>query len=453
LSAAPGLLHTAPVPWPWLFLAVTLVGAWFTFNAYLPHRRGSPLIVPSFFAGWLTGELSAHHFAWQLAATLFFVSAGALEAWPGWLGLGITLVSWAGLLVQLLISARTRGVVERALCDGLGDGRVPDAGPSRAPRGRLVIPFLLYDRDVEVVRDLRYAPGAGRRHLLDVYRPRAGASDAPVLLQIHGGAWVIGDKRQQALPLMLHLAARGWVCVAANYRLSPRATFPEHLVDVKLALSWTRERVADYGGDPDFVVITGGSAGGHLSSLAALTANDPAYQPGFETRDTSVAACVPFYGVYDLANELGSERHAGLERFLSRAVMKKTLAEDPDLYRRSSPLSRVHADAPPFFVIHGTHDSLAPVEEARGFVARLRACSASPVAYAELPGAQHAFELFHSLRTRHVVRGVERFLARLHADYRAAPASSAGGKRLRSASTTSRAPASTLSVPVLTTRS
>ncbi len=441
---------------PWLFLAVTLVGAWFTFNAYLPHRHGSPLIVPSFFAGWLTGELSAHHFAWQLAATLFFVSAGALEAWPGWVGLGITGLSWAGLLLQLLLSARTRDVVGQALAEAIGSETAQpmerdDARPG--PRGRLVLPFLLYDPAVEVVRDVRYAAGAGRRHLLDVYRPRSGAAEAPVLLQIHGGAWVVGDKRQQALPLMLHLAARGWVCVAANYRLSPRATFPDHLVDVKLALRWIRERVADYGGDPAFVALTGGSAGGHLSSLAALTANDPEYQPGFESADTSVSACVPFYGVYDVANELGSPRHASIERFLARVVMKATLDEDPQRYRKASPLHRVHAGAPPFFVIHGTHDSLAPVEDARALVRRLRERSQRPVVYAELPGAQHAFELFHSLRTRHVVRGVERFLTRLHADYRAARVSFSGGKRLRSASTTSRAQASTLSVPVLTTRS
>ena len=64
---------------------------------------------------------------------------------------------------------------------------------------------------------------------------------------------MVGDKGQQALPLMLHLAAEGWVCVAANYRLSPRVAFPEHLLDCKQALRWTREHVAEYGGDPDFV--------------------------------------------------------------------------------------------------------------------------------------------------------------------------------------------------------
>ncbi len=69
----------------WSFLFVTLVGAWFTFNAYVPHRRTGPLIVPSFFAGWLTAELSAHHFAWQVVATVVFVAMGALDVWP-WMG-------------------------------------------------------------------------------------------------------------------------------------------------------------------------------------------------------------------------------------------------------------------------------------------------------------------------------------------------------------------------------
>jgi acetyl esterase/lipase len=445
---------------PWLFLLVTLVGAGFTFNAYLPRPSGTRFMVPSFAAGWLTDELSGHHFAWQLAATVLFVWAGALEAWPGWLGLGITVVSWAGLAALLWTSHRSRHVVEEALVGGLGADYADQLESGLAtrtalpePPARLLLPFWLRDSNVDAVRDLRYAEGGGSRHLLDVYRPRDGAQGAPVLLQIHGGAWIIGDKRQQALPLMMHLAARGWVCVASNYRLSPRATFPDHIVDVKLALRWIREHVAEYGGDPDFVVITGGSAGGHLSSLAALTANDPELQPGFEQVDTSVRACVPFYGVYDIANELGRDRSHSLERFLDHTVMKRSIQEDPELWKSASPLSRIHEGAPPFFIIHGSHDSLAPVEAARAFAAKLRRVSRAPVAYAELPGAQHAFELFHSLRTRHVVRGVDRFLAWVYSAYRAGREPWAGGNRLRSASTTSRAPASTSSEAVLTTRS
>jgi acetyl esterase/lipase len=409
---------------PWLFLIVTLIGAWFTFNAYIPQRRTGPLVVPSFFAGWLTSELSAHHFAWQLAATLFFVWAGALRAWPGWVGLGITLASWLGLLALGRVAQGAAPVVETALQDALGsgyaEGILPEVSERLAapdPAGRQLVPFLLFDRDVQVTRGIEYAPGAGRKRQLDVYAPRLGVRDAPVLLQIHGGGWVIGDKREQALPLMNYLAARGWVCVAANYRLSPRATFPDHLVDVKLALRWIQENIAGFGGDPFFVAASGGSAGGHLSSMLALTAGDAEYQPGFEEVDTSVRACVPFYGVYDLTDQYRLQAQPGIDSFFGRVVLKKSFAEEPDAFRRASPMHRIHPDAPPFFVIHGTHDSLASVEEARQFAKLLRETSKAPVAYAEIPGAQHAFEVFHSRRTAHVTRAVGRFLGYVYSQY------------------------------------
>jgi acetyl esterase/lipase len=339
-------------------------------------------------------------------------------------GLGITLASWIGLLVLGRIAQRAAPVVEIALQDALGPGYADAILPPHAerlaapdPRGRHLIPFLLFDRRVRVMRDIPYASGAGRRHQLDVYAPRLGVREAPVLLQVHGGGWVIGNKREQALPLMNHLAARGWICVAANYRLSPRATFPDHLVDLKRALRWIRENIAEFGGDPSFVAASGGSAGGHLSSLLALTAGDPEYQPGFEELDTSLRACVPFYGVYDLTGRYGLQARYGVDSFFGRVVMKKRFADDPDAFRRASPMHRIHVDAPPFFVIHGSHDSLASVEEARQFAKRLRGTSKAPVAYAEVPGAQHAFEVFHSQRTTHVVRAVGRFLGHVHSQY------------------------------------
>ena len=140
---------------PWLFLIVTSIGAWFTFNAYIPQRRTGPLVIPSFFAGWLTSELSAHHFAWQLAATLFFIWAGALRAWPGWVGLGITLASWLGLLALGRIAQRAAPVVEAALQDALGPGyaerilpEVVERLETPDPPGRQLVPFLLFDRQV-----------------------------------------------------------------------------------------------------------------------------------------------------------------------------------------------------------------------------------------------------------------------------------------------------------------
>ena len=409
---------------PWVFLAVSLVGAWFTWNAWFPSRGSRVLRVPSFFAGWLTSELAAHHIAWQAVATVFFVAAGALAEWPGRVGLVVTLCSWAGLLGQLGLGRRSRETVERALEGGLGPGyreRIDrewaEKLESPDPRGRLVIPFLFRDGEVSSVRDLPYVEGAGPRQRLDVHAPRTGARGAPVLLQIHGGGWTIGNKRQQALPLMMHLARRGWICVAANYRLSPGATFPDHLIDVKQALRWIRENIAEYGGDPDFVAITGGSAGGHLSALAALTGNRPEFQPGFEEVDTSVQAAVPFYGAYDFTNSQDHTMGEGLVSFVERLVLKKKLEDDREAFEQASPLHQVSPDAPPFFVVHGTHDSLLAVDDARVFAARLREVSRAPVVFAELEGAQHAFELFHSPRTHHVIRGVHRFLGTVYSEY------------------------------------
>jgi acetyl esterase/lipase len=158
------------------------------------------------------------------------------------------------------------------------------------------------------------------------------------------------------------------------------------------------------------VVVTGGSAGGHLAAMVALSENDPRYQPGFEDVDTSVAACVPFYGVYDLLDRNGVRGAASMAPFAERFVMKCSPTAERELWEAASPLSLIHADAPPFFVIHGTHDSLVFVEEARVFVDNLRTVSANTVLYAELPGTQHAFEMFHSERSVQAIRAVTEFV-------------------------------------------
>ena len=156
---------------------------------------------------------------------------------------------------------------------------------------------------------MRYGPH-GRANRADIWHRRDLPRDgrAPVLLQVPGGAWAIGMRRPQAYPLLSHLADRGWVCVSMAYRVSPRHTWPDHIVDVKRALAWVKENIAEFGGDPNFVAISGGSAGGHLAALATLTPNDPQYQPGFADADTSVVAAVPVYGRYDWDSTEGAGR-------------------------------------------------------------------------------------------------------------------------------------------------
>lgn len=213
---------------------------------------------------------------------------------------------------------------------------------------------------------------------------------------------------------MSHLAELGWICVAINYRHSPRNTWPDHIIDVKRALAWVKAHISEYGGDPDFIAITGGSAGGHLSSLAALTPNDPRFQPGFEEADTRVQAAVPFYGVYDFTR-LQDAMHPMMLPLLERMVVKQPRTANMQSYLDASPVTHISADAPPFFVLHGRNDSLVPVQQARGFVDQLRQVSKQPVVYAELPFTQHAFDLLGSARAAHTAIAVEQFLAEVYA--------------------------------------
>ena len=149
---------------------------------------------------------------------------------------------------------------------------------------------------------------------------------------------------------------------------------------MKKVIAWVREHGPEYGADPNVVFVAGSSAGGHLASMAALTANDASLQPGFEDVDTSVTAVVSLYGYY---GPVGPER--------------------------SSPMAYDGRGAPPFFVAHPDRDTFVTVEDARRFVESLRKGSANPVVYAELPGAQHVFDYFYSIRFEAVIDGIEAF--------------------------------------------
>jgi acetyl esterase/lipase len=395
------------------FLLRQVLTAALTANAVRPVP-GYWAGVPSMLGGWLTSELAPHLLAVTAADTAREIARGR----PSRAGLTLAAGSAVGLAALVVEATAARRHVDAALDEALGADHVERLRATytdldlSTPLSQLAWPFRLHDDEVEVTKDVVYDAEHGRRGLLDVYRQRGtDLRDAPVLLQIHGGAWSTGSKDGQGIPLMLHMAARGWVCVAINYRLSPRDPFPAHIVDVKRAIAWVREHVAEYGGNPGFVALTGGSAGGHLTALAALTANDPEYQPGFEEADTSVQAAVPFYGVYDLAGSIGTRRALQIrDRFVGPKVMFGDPRDDLEPFEKASPILRVRREAPPMLVVHGSRDSLVEVEQARQFVSRLRAVSEQPVAYAELPGTQHAFDVFPSIRSAAVVRGVDRFL-------------------------------------------
>ncbi|MFZ1175771.1 MAG: alpha/beta hydrolase [Mycobacterium sp.] len=391
-------------------------------NGLRPLARKGYSTVLVFWFGWPTSEVPGLYLSASLLDAVRRGRRGHFAGPKGKAALALTAASWAILAVIRYRGITTPGpVLEAGLREQLGQdyAEALNALPTTPTRiGRRDLPLrttVARRRFVEKTNIVSYGPH-GRANLADIWRRRDLPRDgkAPVLLQVPGGAWVIGWRRPQAYPLMSHLVARGWVCVSMNYRVSPVHTWPDHIVDVKRALFWIKKHIAGYGGDPNFVAISGGSAGGHLAALAALTAGDPTFQPGFEDADTSVVAAVPLYGRYDWYSTHGEGRRefVGL---LEQFVVKKKLSTHRDVFIDASPIQQLRADAPPFFVLHGQDDSLIPVGEGQEFVDALRAVSKSPVAYAELPNAQHAFDIFGSPRAHQSAEAVARFLSWVYA--------------------------------------
>ncbi|PRI13459.1 alpha/beta hydrolase [Mycobacterium shigaense] len=356
--------------------------------------RGSPSAL-GWFAGWLSTEFPPH-----------VVTGHALSRVPR-PSIGRVGKSWAA---QKADQALTAALVESFGADYADLVCHPNCEATEcAPRGGWLQRPGPHRRYAAQTSDISYGPG-GRDNLLDIWRRHdmAPGRRAPVLIQVPGGAWAVNGKRGQAYTLMSRMAELGWIVVSIDYRKSPRSTFPAHLIDVKRAIAWVRENIADYGGDPDFIAITGGSAGGHLASLAALTSNDPKFQPGFETADTTVQAAVPYYGVYDFTNP--EAMHELMLPFLEQFVMRARYADTPERFEAASPISYAHHQAPPFFVLHGEKDELVPCGQARTFCAAMRDAGAPVVAYAELANAHHAFDILSTVRSKLAAAAVADFL-------------------------------------------
>jgi acetyl esterase/lipase len=257
--------------------------------------------------------------------------------------------------------------------------------------------------------------GDSPSQVLDVWRPRElPAQPAPVMIFVPGGAWVHGGRILQGYALMSKMAELGWVCLSVEYRVAPNHPWPQHITDVKTAIAWARANVDKFGGDRNFVAIAGTSAGGHLAALAGLTPNDPEFDADLpEGSDTSVDAVVGIYGRYDWEDRSTVER-ARFVDFLERVVVKRKIAKRPEIFRKASPIARIHDNAPPFLVIHGGGDTVIPVQQARDFVSKLGSVSRATVSYAELPGAGHGFDMTDGARTGSTATAIGLFLNQVH---------------------------------------
>ncbi|CAO3641541.1 unnamed protein product [Mucor hiemalis] len=204
-----------------------------------------------------------------------------------------------------------------------------------------------------------------RKMVLDVFtstnKPKSGLQ--PVLVHIHGGAWRMGSKDVFYPHEKILAQENNWVIVNIGYRLAPKNAYPTHLMDVKRAIRWIKQNIASFGGDPNFVVLSGDSAGAQLASIASMTANDPEFQPGFESVDTSVRGVINFSGALDLVNEA----HSAL--FFSKKVANLDHV-DTEFLSQHSPLARVQKAKEenklvPFLIIAGERDSLTESRQSK----------------------------------------------------------------------------------------
>lgn len=339
----------------------------------------------------LVSELAPAYLVLRALIGWGFLAAGAAGLGIGQAGVALFAFSEAGLLVLMARTVRS--------------ARETGHSPSMLTVFKVV---ERRPRKVALLPEVRYWSGL----TLDIYS-RSDVTAAPTLMYVHPGSWMRGRPGRQARALFHRLASDGWVILDIRYPLSPDATFPDHIVGVKRAIAWAKSEGHVYGVDPDRVVISGGSSGAHLAALATLTWDNEELQPGFEEADTSVVACLPFYGIYDLLVRNPTRYDWP---FVARHVMKASVEDEPDLYRLGSPIDQVRPDAPPFLVIHGEFDSIVLSTESQHFVEALRSVGGS-AEYHEVHGAQHGFDAIASLRSRAVARMCVDWLARL-ADHR-----------------------------------
>jgi len=273
--------------------------------------------------------------------------------------------------------------------------RPPDAGA--APRAAAVAPDAAtvpaLPAGISVERDVVYAEVDGVSLALDVYRPEGRTEKLPVLLFLHGGGWMLGDKRDalphegrpaQAFqrgrrwPTMLPWLRHGVAVVAPRYRLSGEAPAPAALEDVQRALAWIGRDGAAHQLDPSRIVAIGPSAGGHLALLLGL-----APLPEDAPRPVGV---IDLYGPTDVADLLPPSRNA---RPFARRWIPEGEEQDA-LLRRVSPLAHVHAGAPPVLIVHGDADDVVPYAHSVRLADALRAAGVR-VELVTLPGGRHGF--------------------------------------------------------------
>lgn len=255
--------------------------------------------------------------------------------------------------------------------------------------------------------DLSYA-SLSPAQKLDIYWPENGDGPFPVIVSIHGGAFMGGDKRDVQITSMLKGLERGYCVVGVNYRMSGEAKFPALIHDIKAAIRWIRANAKQYLFNPNRIATWGGSAGGYQSLMAGVSAEVPELDDpslGNATQANHVQAVVDWFGptnflkMDEQLTESGmappeEESHNGSNSPES-LLLGKQITLIPDLVRSANPETYIHPNVPPLFIQHGTKDNIVPNQQSKNFAAKAREiCGDDRVVLELLEGAGHGDPMF-----------------------------------------------------------
>ncbi len=256
------------------------------------------------------------------------------------------------------------------------------------------------------------SPETGNPLLADVWQPPEGLPRTGlVVIYLHGGAWYYGKKDMGTRPFFRHLAGQGHVIMDVEYTRAPQAKLFGQVADVKRAIAWMKANAAEYGANPERIVLMGGSAGAHLALLTAYTTSHPEFQPEDVMADTSVRAVVSYYGPTDLTDAIPHVPSGPFFESLARGWLGGTFEEAPEVYRLGSPITHVGPHCPPTLLLQGTHDFGVPPSHARRLHQALREAGVTSV-HVEFPNTEHAFDFpIWSPAGQAATYDTERFLA------------------------------------------